>query len=312
MRIMVIGAGPIGLLCGGWLQCAGAEVCFVARGTRLEALRSHALTVSGQLPFRLERVEAVASAEEAEPADLVLLGVKMYDLASAAQAARAAVKPDGVVAGLQNGVSVYSTLRALLPPASIAVGIFHAPAKLTGPTSISYAGAARIVLGNPHCAPPPIVGELIELWRRAGVDAQLSEDINLVLWTKFLGLATNAALTCLTRLPAGILYHDPDLLALTSQSIEEVIAVGRAEGIRFAPDAAQATLALLQRFPPDTVASMRQDLDAGKRLELEAITGEIVRLGRKHAVPTPLHSLVYTVLKPYRDGPPVAGRSSRG
>lgn len=305
MRVAVMGAGAIGLLYGGWLQAAGGDVCFLARGERLEALHRNPLTASGKLPFHLEHVEAVAPSD-AQPADVVLLAVKLYDLAEATEAALPLLGDTGVLIAVQNGVAVYEALKPIVPAARLAVGPVYAATKLIGPAAVSYGGSPRIILGNPDYAVAPVVEDVLALWRKAGIEASLSNDIGKVIWTKFLGLATNAALTCLARQPAGVIYHDPDLLELVEQSIAEVMAVGRAEGIEFDARARDETLAVLQGFPYDTVASMRQDLDAGKRLELDGLTGEIVRLGRKHEIATPLHKMAYALLKPYRDGRPSA------
>ena len=304
MRIAIMGSGAIGLLYGGWLQHVGADVRFIARGDRLAALNRLPLSAEGQLPFHLHRVTAVARPQDAGPADIVIVAVKLYDLHEAAAAALPALAPDGVMVAVQNGVEVHEVVRPLVPAARLAVGPVFAATRLTGPTSVAYGGVARVVLGNPEAPLAPVVHELLALWRRAGIDSQASDDIRKVVWTKFVGLATNAALTCLARQPTGAIYRDPDLLELGLQSIDEIIAVGRAEGIDFAPDIAESTLAFLRAFPPATVASMRQDLDAGRRLELDGICGAIVRLGRKHGVPTPLHRMAYALLKPFRDGAP--------
>ena len=88
------------------------------------------------------------------------------------------------------------------------------------------------------------------------------------------------------------------------------MALAAAEGVTLAADAEATTVRLLQSFPPDMVASMRQDLDAGRRLELDEITGTIVRLGIKHGISTPVHATAYACLKPYRDGARTPSRSA--
>jgi 2-dehydropantoate 2-reductase len=104
-------------------------------------------------------------------------------------------------------------------------------------------------------------------------------------------------------LPAGILYHDETLKTYVRQSIDEVMAVGRAVGVTFPDNMTENLLAYLASFPPDGVASMRLDLDAGRKLELDGLSGEVTRLGRLHGVPTPLHDMAFAMLTPFRDGP---------
>jgi 2-dehydropantoate 2-reductase len=304
MRLAVMGAGAIGLLYGGWLQQAGADVSFIARGERLDALRTSAVTAEGDLPFKLEHVHTVSSPEELSPVDAILLCVKLYDLRAAATFALPALKPGGTLIAIQNGVNVFEMLKPLLPPTQIAVGPVYSVTKLTGPASVSYGGLARAIIGNPMCDISADARAVVETWQRAGVDASITADINTVLWMKFIGVATGSALNCLTRLPAGVLYHDQTLLPYVRQSIDEVMAVGRAAGVTFPEGTADNTLAFLTSFPPHAVASMRLDLDAGRKLELDGLSGEVARLGKLYGIPTPLHQMSFDMLKPFRDGPP--------
>ncbi len=252
MRVAVMGSGAIGLLYGGWLKLGGADVTFVARGSRLEALKSGPLIAHGRLPFSLDNLNAVAD---------------------------------------------------MLPPSKIAVGPVFSVTRIDEPLSISYGGAERVILGNPECEVPAPAQAMVDIWRSVGVDASISPEIDKILWMKFVGLATGAAINCLSRLPAGVVYHDEGILQYVRQSIAEVIAVGQAEGIKFPDDMAENALKFLQSFPQTAVASMRLDLDAGKRLELEGISGELVRLAKAHSIPTPFHSLAYAMLKPFVNGP---------
>jgi 2-dehydropantoate 2-reductase len=304
MRIAVMGAGAIGLLYGGWLQQAGADVTFLARGERLAALRRSAISAEGHLPFTLDRVQVAASPHEIAQVDVILLCVKLYDLRPAAMLALPALRSGGTLIAIQNGVNVYDTLKSLLPSERIAVGPVYSVAKLTNPTTVFNGGLARVVIGNPEYDAGPLAQAVVDTWRRTGVDALISQDIATALWMKFVGVATGSALHCLTRLPAGILYHNETLKTYVRQSIEEVMAVGRAVGVTFPDNMAENLLAYLASFPPDGVASMRLDLDAGRKLELDGLSGEVTRLGRLHGVPTPLHDMALAMLTPFRDGPP--------
>lgn len=302
LRVTVVGAGAIGLLYGGWLRQAGLDVRFIARGDRAAILTAGPIEARGRLAFRLPSVPAFRTVQEAGPADVLILAVKIYDLEDAALQAAAGLASGGAVVAVQNGVRAFETLSQVFPPARIAVGPVYAVTKQLDGASVEYGGPERVVLGNPATSIPPQVRSLVEAWASVGVDASLSDDITTVLWTKFIGLAKGAAMTTLARLPAGIVYHDPALVAVARRSIDEVIRVGEAEGIAFPEGAADRALALLQSFPAGSVASMRLDLDAGRRLEIEATSGEIVRLARRHEIPVPFHELAYAMLCPFRDG----------
>jgi 2-dehydropantoate 2-reductase len=304
MRVMIVGAGAIGLLFGGWLKSAGVEVAFLARGKRLEALQTGGIAAEGPKGFRYQRVEAGDDAVAMGPVDALFVSVKLYDLEAAVQAALPALRQGGACIAVQNGISSFALLRDLLDPTHIAVGPVYPAADCPEPNRVRYGAAERIILGSPVAAPAGVSGSVLEALRSAGVDARWTEDIRTELWRKFLPLATNAALTCLARLPAGAIYTDPHLSDLARRSIAETLAVGRAEGVVWAADAADQALAVLQGLPPWTLASMRQDLDAGRPLELEGLTGELVRLARKHGVDVPFHETAYACLRPFRAGPP--------
>lgn len=304
MNIVVIGSGAIGSLYGGWLLAAGATVGFVARGKRLDQLKRDGLRIEGKRGgFACPTVGVAPSVSELPPADVLIFAVKLYDLDEAARAAANAVAPDGLVVGLQNGVDAAERLGAAFAPRQVMVGPVYSAATLRPDGIVCYGGQRNdVTIGSISGIPHRHADALIALWRKAGVDASISDDIRATLWTKFLFLATNAALTCLARQPAGVVYHDPLLLDLAKRSIAEIAAVAVAEKVRLAPNAEADALAILQGFPPDVVASMRQDLDAGRRLELEGISGTIVRLGRKHGIPTPVHDVAYACLKPFAGG----------
>lgn len=303
MHIVVIGSGAIGSLYGGWLLAGGGDVTFVARGARFEQLVRDGLVITGEGELAFPTVKVARDANDLPPADVLIFAVKLYDLDSAARAAAAALAPGGLVVGLQNGVDAAERLEAVFEPAQIMVGPVYSAASLDpGGTVRSGGNRNDVAIGNASGAVHPYAWHLVEAWRKAGVEASIAPDIKSTLWTKFLFLATNAALTCLARQPAGVVYHDPLLLDLARRSIAEIAAVGRAEGVRLDDDAEADALAILKSFPPDVVASMRQDLDAGRRLELEGISGTIVRLGRKHGIATPVHDVAYACLKPFADG----------
>jgi 2-dehydropantoate 2-reductase len=300
----MIGSGAIGSLYGGWLLAAGGDVAFVARGNRLEQLRCDGLAIiggGGKLVFPQVRVAPAAT--DLGPADVLIFAVKLYDLDQAAAEAIGALAPGGLVVGLQNGVDSADRLGVLFGADRVMVGPVYSAAVLGADGVVRHTGVRNdVAIGSVTGFRHPHAAALVELWRKAGVDASISDDIRTTLWAKFLFLATNAALTCLARQPAGVVYHDPLLLDLAERSIAEISAVARAEGVPLAADAEGEALAILKSFPADVVASMRQDLDAGRRLELEGISGVIVRLGRKHGIATPVHDVAYACLRPFADG----------
>ncbi|MBN8986628.1 MAG: hypothetical protein J0H42_00165 [Rhizobiales bacterium] len=183
MRVAIVGSGAIGLLYGGWLQSAGVDVVFVTRPGRQAALDGATLTAEGRLSFRLERVSVVGDVANGGSFDAIILAVKLYDLAAAAAQALPALAPAGALVAIQNGVSAYGILRPLLDPSRLAIGPVFAATRLTGSSSVAYAGADRVTLGNPECKVSPGVDELVRRWTSVGVTAEIAEDIDDVIWT---------------------------------------------------------------------------------------------------------------------------------
>jgi 2-dehydropantoate 2-reductase len=136
----------------------------------------------------------------------------------------------------------------------------------------------------------------------AGFGAEVVPDIRVAQWDKFVGLATNAALTSLVRRPAGVVYHDPGLVEVARAGFAEAAEVARAMGVPLAGDIVERSLAAHRRFPPEMYASMYHDLARGRPLELESFSGLIVRRGRQFNVQTPVHAMAYACLKPYVNG----------
>ena len=318
LKILIIGAGAIGGYVGGLLARAGHDVTFGVRGSALQAIAQNGITLLGPRgDWRITGVRAADAAffsnasempgSDQPPFDLALSCVKLYDAESAARQWRGALASAGAVVSLQNGIDGAERIARGAPEAKVYAGLAYIAGRLEAPGVVRYLSSmSSITLGGPGATGHPLLRAFAEsVNATSGADAlqaHLVEDIRSAQWAKFTVLATNAALTCLTRQPAGVVYHDEDLLALAVASIAEVMAIGRAEGAVFAPTQAQDTLAILQSFPPELFASMHHDLMAGRPLELDGISGLISRLGRQHGINTPFHSLAYACLKPYLKG----------
>src|ERR1700761_7608737 len=134
MHCVVVGAGAVGTLYGGWLLAGGGDVSFLARGTQLAALREKGLTLrGGKGDYRHAAIHAADRAEDLRRADIVLLTVKLYDLDSAAQLARPLLTSGGLAVGLQNGIDAADTLGRHFEPSQIMVGPVYSAARLSEP-----------------------------------------------------------------------------------------------------------------------------------------------------------------------------------
>lgn len=306
MRIAVVGAGAVGGYFGALLARGGHDVMFLARGAQLAALRARGLRLTGPRgDVTVEGCLASDNAADLGSADIVLFCVKLYDTETAARTIAPLMRNGGVCISLQNGVDAQDRLGAILGPGQVMGGIANMSGVILEPGVIRYTSAmSSVVFGEADGASSPRALAFKAVCERSGFAATISPDIRAAQWTKFTGLATNAALSCVVRQPAGIIYHDPDLVDLTRRALGEVAAVARARGIRVPDDVVELNLRMMQGFPPDMYASMYHDLRTGRRLELESLSGLVVRSGRELNVATPVHEFAYVVLKPYLNGSP--------
>ena len=200
-------------------------------------------------------------------------------------------------------------IAGALPGAAVLGGCAYVSAVVAAPGRVRHNGAmSAVVVGAPEDeAARARIADFAARCRRAGFGAEVTGDARAALWRKMIGLSANAALTAAARLPAGPLYADPDVLAVAAALIGEAAAVARAVGVAVAGDAEAAALRQLRGFPADMYASMYHDLARGAPLELDGLSGHVVREGRRLGVPTPHHAALYAVLKPYRHGAPKSG-----
>jgi 2-dehydropantoate 2-reductase len=298
-----MGSGGVGGYFGGLLAEAGEDVTFVARGAHLHALRSHGLKVQSRVTGDFTR--AVAATDDPGaigPVDLVLLCVKTYDLDAAATRLPPVIGPHTMVLPLQNGIDSAERLARILGPVPVLGGVAYVIATRVAPGVIVHLGLNKIVLGEYPSGLSQRTGSLRDVLQRAGVTAELHPDIRVPLWEKFIVLAASGGAMAMTRLPIGPIRECPEASALLRAVIEEAAAVGRGLGIPLPADCVDRHWAILAGLDPSARGSMSHDILAGRRLELDALNGTVVRLGQQAGVPTPLNFAVYAALKPYAEG----------
>jgi 2-dehydropantoate 2-reductase len=307
MKIAVIGAGGVGGTFGAALANAGADVWFLARGAHLDAMRTAGLRiVSARGDTHLVPTQATHDPAAIGPVDIVLFCVKLWDVESAGEHIRPIVGPATAVIPLQNGIDSSDRLIPILGAGAVMGGVAQVSATIEEPGVVRQTGTfMRLVFGELAGGRSARGDAFAALCRKAGFDAEHSDKIRTELWLKFIILATNSAITAATRLPFGKLRDDHDIMALFEAATREVVAVGKAKGIKLPEDAAERNTSFLAGAPPTMMSSMAHDLIRGNRIELPWLSGKVVSMGRELGVPTPAHATLHAVLKLYTDG---AGR----
>jgi 2-dehydropantoate 2-reductase len=306
-RILVAGCGAIGSVFGCLLRAAGHSVTLLGREQHIEAIRSAGLRMDGIWgEHRADGfVLATALAELSDRYDLVLISVKSYDTEAMARAVVGFVAPDGIMLSLQNGLGnleiladLYGAERSLA--ANVLVGaVIPAPGRVTVTVQ-----AAPIVIG-PLELSDCVMMEKIHAWIRAlnqaGIPCVSTLRILAYLWAKIFYNAPLNALGALLQVHYGILAEEAELRRIMDGIIEEGFQVAEKKGIELLwPNADAYRAVFYGRLVPSTYhhqSSMLQDLQRGRRTEIDAINGQIWRYGGELAVPTPFNEAMTRLIR---------------
>jgi 2-dehydropantoate 2-reductase len=306
MRIAIMGAGGTGGYFGGLLARAGEDVTFIARGAQLEALRTRGLTVESRLAgtFTIP-VQATDAPNEVGPVDLILFCVKTYDTDAAAESISPLIRPATMFLSLQNGIGNEERIARAVGHTSGIGAVAYIVSTIKAPGVVAQtAGPGKIVFGELGGGTSPRTERLHDVLQRAGIVAELHPNVQAAIWQKFLFICAFSGVTALTRLPIGTILADPMTRALFRGTSEEAEAVARTDGIELPKDCVEQALATAAAVEPWGRGSLYHDLADGRRLELEALNGEVVRRGREYDIQTPLNFAIYAALRPYVDGAP--------
>jgi 2-dehydropantoate 2-reductase len=310
MRIAVLGSGGIGGYYGALLAKAGQDLVFIARGAHLEAMQRRGLTVRTPEGESTIPVTAVADTRSVGPVDLVLFCVKSYDTDPAARALAPLMARDTVVLTFQNGVDNAEAIASVVGSGTVLVGAVYVALQLAGPgVVLRTGGEGKIVFGELSGALTERAQRIASAFQQSGIPHEVSTDINRVLWEKFLFIAGVGGVTALARSGIGPLLATLEGRALLTTSCEEIAAVALAERVPLPAGAVDRVVEQAATLPPQWRSSMARDLEDGRRLEVEALSGAVVRLGRAHGIPTPVHQTIAACLSlhqpPTPDKPPV-------
>ena len=293
MRITIMGSGGVGGYFGARLAQAGCDVSFVARGAQLAALRDNGLRIESPLGnLHLPKVQVTdRPADIAGGADLVLLGVKLWDTESAAAAIRPLIGAETAVVSFQNGVVKDDIVRGVLGAGSVIGGVCYIGASIAAPGVIRHTGQMqKLVFGEFDGSSSARVTRLRDACAAAGIDHALSPQIRRVQWEKFVFLVGLSATTATARLPIGAIRANPrartflhDLMNLPAD---------------FAAD----RMAFCDQLPETMTSSMHHDLERGGRLEVNWLSGDVVQRGLRLGIATPCNRAVFDLLSVRSEG----------
>jgi 2-dehydropantoate 2-reductase len=300
MRIVVFGTGGAGGYFGGRLAAAGEDVTFIARGEHLRAIRDHGLriqTPTGETVIRpAQATDDVARLGEI---DVVLVGVKAWQVTEAALALRPMLGSKTCVVPLQNGVEAPSQLAEVLGSQHVLGGLCGTFSMVSAPGCIrNVGGTSYIKFGELDNRPSQRTQQLRRAFEHAGVSVEVPSDIQKAMWDKFLLVVSFGGIGAVTRAPIGVMRAVPETRRLLERCMEEVLTVARKRHVALADTVVADTMAFVDSLPPGATTSLQRDIAESKPSELEAWNGAVVRLAREQGVATAIHEFVYGSLLP--------------
>jgi 2-dehydropantoate 2-reductase len=305
MRVVAMAAGAVGGYFGARMAGAGHDVFFIARGPHLEAMKTNGLridSVHGDL--YLPKPNVTEDPKTVGPVDVVLFAVKLWDTEKAAEVARPLVGANTRVITLQNGIDSVERITPILGAEHTAGGAAYIASVVEQPGVIKHtSNFARIRFGRADKRPDAVLQAFAEAAKAAKLDVDISPDINVELWEKFIFLTAMSGSTTALSSPIGPIREDPELRAFFHQLMLEAYAVGKAKGIALDPGYIDSRMDfLMNKVEPGMVASMAHDRERGNRLEVDWLSGKVRALGRELNLPTPASDTVHIVLKLHRMG----------
>ncbi|WP_263366914.1 2-dehydropantoate 2-reductase [Edaphobacter bradus] len=284
-RIAIVGVGAIGGVVASLLQSTGKHELVLCVHRPLRELVVE--TPSG--PMRIDAT-VITDPAEAQAVDWVMVATKVYDVAGAATWLNRLCAKGAPVAVVQNGVEHRERFAPYVPIDRIVPVIVDCPAERRSPELIVQRGPMSLKVSD--SAPG---GEFVALFRGSAADAMTVPDWVTVAWRK---LCHNAAgvLSALVLQPNSVMRDDA-IGEVALEIVRECIAVGRAEGAKLGDAVPDEVLAAYRRLAPDGINSLHADLMEGRAIEIDARNGVIVRLGRKHGIPTPYNGMAVALLE---------------
>ena len=295
-KIAVVGAGAVGGYFGGLLARAGAPVVMIGRAAFVEAVKKSGLFLDTLQLQESVRVEASTELDAVHGAEIVLFCVKTTDNAETARALAPLLAPGAIVLSMQNGVDNAEQIRAAAAIDALPAVVYVA-ASVPEPGRVKHVGRGDLVVGPENDRTKKIAA----LFSRAGVGRRISENIEAELWTKLVWNCALNAVSALGRAKYGLIASSPDAWKVVETAVYEVLAVAKAAGIHPPgledPKAALTGALKIATQMAEALSSTGQDLNRGKRTEIDSLNGYISRRGAELGVPTPVNHALFALVK---------------
>ncbi len=302
-RIAVLGIGGVGGFFGGCLAAhfAGSdevEIIFIARGANRSAIDARGLEVMTTADaFCAHPFLVSEDPVEIGVVDLLIISTKAYSLEESISAFANCIGPNTSVLPLLNGLGHAETIRKILPGADVWNGCAFIVARLAKPATVKVESEIKLIQFGGAVVSSVKLKRVADLFRAAGINAELSSDIEKTVWEKYIFISSLATLTSYLDANIGAILGDAMNTTLLVSLIDEAALLASAKMIDVAPDIRDTTLMRIRHAPPGSTSSMHGDFLKGGKTELETLTGYVVRESKVLGLQSPVYSLLYAELR---------------
>lgn len=300
MNIVIYGTGGVGGYFGARLAQVGNNVTFIARGKHLEAIQKNGLQLnSPKGDYLVFPANATSDISEVTEIDLILVCVKSWQLAEAAEIIKPVLSENTMVISLLNGVNNAEVLMSFIDEKHLLGGLCKVVSKIEDYGIINHISfEPTIVFGEFSNVKTERSLSLEKLFLKAGITTKLADNIQAEIWAKFLFITTISGIGALTRATIGEIAASPQLKKIMRQTAEEIVAVAKAKGVYLSDDLVEQQFQMIESQPYNTTSSLQRDMMEGKPSELEAQNGTIAKMGIELGIPTPVNEFIYYCLLP--------------
>ncbi len=299
MKIVIVGAGAMGCLFATLLHRAGVEVCLLARSDASAVFISQNGVVL-ESSAGSQAVEGIAITQNAAligHAEYVIFLVKAFDTEQAAASVAPCVGPETVIVTLQNGIGNVEILREHFSSSPVLAGTTAHGATLLGPGRVRHAGSGETSISSLQSQDRTRAIELRLVFEMAGINTQIVDDMQMLLWGKLLVNIGINPLAALLDINNGRLLDFENVGHIMRAAVREGVAVAAAKGILFNLDEQVSRVENICRATQNNICSMLQDLRAGRKTEIDYLNGAVMHEGRALRVPVPVNSMLTDLVR---------------
>jgi len=299
MKIAVVGTGAMGSVYAALLADAGNEVWAVDTWPEhIAAIDANGLRVEGASGDRTIRLNATTDVADAGACDLYILATKASGVGPAARAITPLMRDDSLVLTIQNGLGAAERIAEHMPTSNVLLGVAEGfGASMRGPGHAHHNGMKLIRIGEMEGGRIDRADAIAQIWRDAGFDVKAYQDIEQLIWEKYVCNCTFSAPCTVFDSTIGEIMAAPDRWAIALGCARETYAIGRAKGVNFSYDDPVAYVTAFGQRMPDARPSMLLDHHARRRSEIDALNGMAPVLGAELEIPTPYNETLSAVIR---------------